>query len=156
MSISPQKIFRRRSIYGYKGAVLFLVGASFITRAFAIAFAGWWALPQLPGAFEVLPTPARFAAWFIPGVLAVVAAFRPRLHGLGFAAAAAPLFGAAGLWACAFVWRVAAAALWGNVSGSNVFGTAVSATQYVFAALVLATCARWPDPRVPLRGADRE
>lgn len=156
MSENPSRVFRRQGTLGHKGAVLALVGLSYIVKASAIAYAGWWSLPQLPGAYMMLPVWARFTVWFVPGVLAVLLAYHPRWQRFGFGLAAAPLFGAAGLWAMAFVWRGVSAVVWGNIDGPNVYGTAASAIQYIVAALILATCARWPDPRVPLKGVERE
>lgn len=148
---------------GRRGAVLLLIGTTWLVQGVGILAGGWQPIP-LPPIHDAIPLLARAALWVGAGGLAVLAATRrhPGRDTYGFAAAITVPSTMVALWLADLVWSVASRA-----PGERIAGGAVAAYTWATVAMLLLTTAGWAetprgfapphdDDRSPDAGGDGE
>lgn len=112
---------------GTRGTILLLLGAAWVLQAIAIAAGAWQPIPT-PDLHEAIPTAVKIHVWGITGLLALIAAPRPRKW-WGFAAAnVIPP-------AMVILWAVSA------FTGANVVKAAFAASTWAIVTALIATAA---------------
>lgn len=126
---------------GRRGAVLLLIGTTWLVQGVGILVGGFQPIP-LPPIHDAIPFPLRAALWLVAGGIAVASVARrhPGKDTLGFAGAITVPSVMVALWLADLAWSLLSGA-----TRQEIAGGAVAAYTWLTVALLLLTTAGWAE-----------